>query len=69
MLFQVFSLKNVRISFFLLSSGNMHLCAREHTPFGKLGHSNSRITEEIYLHITKRLEEKQNEQIKDVKIL
>lgn len=35
----------------------------------RLGHSNSRITEEIYLHITKRLEEKQNEQIKSVKIL
>ena len=35
----------------------------------RLGHSNSRITEEIYLHITKKLEEKQNEQIKNVKIL
>ena len=35
----------------------------------RLGHANSRITEEIYLHVTKKLEEKQNEQIKEVKIL
>lgn len=35
----------------------------------RLGHSNSRITEQIYLHVTKKLNEKQNERIKNVKLI
>lgn len=35
----------------------------------RLGHYDSRITREIYLHVTKRLQEKQNAQIRNIKIL
>lgn len=35
----------------------------------RLGHADSRITKEIYLHITEKLKEKENERIKNVKII
>lgn len=35
----------------------------------RLGHYNSRITREIYLHVTKRLEEERDNQIKNIKLL
>lgn len=35
----------------------------------RLGHTNSKITKEIYLHVTERLKEKQNEQLQGIKIL
>ncbi len=35
----------------------------------RLGHSNSNITKEIYLHATKKLQEKENKQIKSIKLL
>jgi integrase len=35
----------------------------------RLGHNDSRITREIYLHVTKKLEEQRNAQIKELKIL
>jgi len=35
----------------------------------RLGHSNSQITKDIYFHITKRMKERDHEQIKSVKIL
>lgn len=35
----------------------------------RLGHSNSKITKDIYYHVTKKMQEKENQQIKDVKIL
>lgn len=35
----------------------------------RLGHYNSRITREIYLHVTKRLEEERYNQIKNIKLL
>ena len=35
----------------------------------RLGHSNSKITREIYHHVTKKMQEKDNQQIKDIKIL
>lgn len=35
----------------------------------RLGHSGSKVTKEIYLHITKKLKERDNEQIRMVKIL
>lgn len=35
----------------------------------RLGHNNSRITEEIYLHVTKRMAERENEQIKSICLL
>ena len=35
----------------------------------RLGHANSKITREIYLHITERLKEKYNQQIASVKII
>lgn len=35
----------------------------------RLGHSNSKITRDIYFHITKKLRERDNAQIKEVKIL
>lgn len=35
----------------------------------RLGHSNSRVTREIYLHVTEKLKEKENEKLKDVKLL
>lgn len=35
----------------------------------RLGHSNSKITEQIYLHVTKKLKEKRNEQIRNVKLI
>lgn len=34
----------------------------------RLGHTDSRITREIYLHVTEKLKEKQNAQIKEIKI-
>lgn len=35
----------------------------------RLGHSNSKITREIYLHVTEKLKEKENERIKNVKLI
>lgn len=35
----------------------------------RLGHENSKVTKEIYLHVTERLKAKDNEQIKNVKII
>lgn len=35
----------------------------------RLGHENSKVTKEIYLHVTKKLKEKDNEQVSAVKIL
>lgn len=35
----------------------------------RLGHSNSKITREIYLHVTEKLREKENERIKSVKLI
>ena len=35
----------------------------------RLGHADSRITREIYLHVTKRLQEKENQKIKEVKLI
>ena len=35
----------------------------------RLGHTDSRITRDIYLHVTKKLEDPQNERLKEVKIL
>ena len=35
----------------------------------RLGHTDSRITRDIYLHVTKKLEDQQNERLKEVKIL
>lgn len=35
----------------------------------RLGHTNSKITKEIYLHATNRLKERENDQIKHIKIL
>lgn len=34
----------------------------------RLGHYNSKITREIYLHVTKRLEEERNNKIRDIKL-
>lgn len=35
----------------------------------RLGHENSKITREIYLHVTEKLQEKDNEQIRKIKII
>lgn len=35
----------------------------------RLGHANSSVTRDIYFHITKKLKERDNEQIKEIKIL
>ena len=35
----------------------------------RLGHSNSRVTREIYLHVTKKLKEKENARLKNIKLL
>ena len=35
----------------------------------RLGHSDSKVTREIYLHITKRLKEQEDEQIRNIKLL
>lgn len=35
----------------------------------RLGHENSKVTREIYLHVTEKLQEKDNEQIRKIKII
>jgi integrase len=35
----------------------------------RLGHENSKVTREIYLHVTERLKEKENEQLKNIRII
>lgn len=35
----------------------------------RLGHTDSRITRQIYLHVTKRMKEEQNKRMKDIKII
>ncbi len=35
----------------------------------RLGHENSAITREIYLHVTKKLKEKDNQEIEKIKII
>ena len=34
----------------------------------RLGHNDSKVTKEIYLHVTQKLESKRNEQLKAIKI-
>lgn len=34
----------------------------------RLGHTNSKVTREIYLHVTKKLQDKRNAEIKEIKI-
>lgn len=35
----------------------------------RLGHADSRITKEIYLHVTKKLQEKERQRIKEMKLI
>ena len=35
----------------------------------RLGHENSQVTREIYLHVTEKLKEKDNDRLKNVKII
>ena len=35
----------------------------------RLGHSDSKVTKEIYLHVTKKLKEKERNRIREIKIL
>lgn len=35
----------------------------------RLGHADSRVTREIYLHVTEKLKEKENDKLKDIKLL
>ena len=35
----------------------------------RLGHANSRVTREIYLHVTERLKEKERERLKGIKLI
>ena len=35
----------------------------------RLGHTNSNVTKEIYLHVTKKMQEKENQQIKSIRLL
>lgn len=35
----------------------------------RLGHADSRITREIYLHVTQKIKERDNERIKEVKLI
>ena len=35
----------------------------------RLGHANSRVTREIYLHVTEKLKEKENERIRDIRLI
>ena len=35
----------------------------------RLGHENSKVTKEIYLHITEKIKQRDNEQLKDIKIM
>ena len=35
----------------------------------RLGHANSKVTREIYLHITEKLKEKEYERIRSVKLI
>ena len=35
----------------------------------RLGHADSRITREIYLHVTQKMKERDNERIKEVKLI
>lgn len=35
----------------------------------RLGHANSRVTREIYLHVTKKLKEKENERLKHINLI
>ncbi len=35
----------------------------------RLGHSNSKITKEIYLHVTSKLEEQRNQALKEINIV
>ena len=35
----------------------------------RLGHTSSKVTKEIYLHVTKKMQEKENQKIKSIRIL
>ncbi len=35
----------------------------------RLGHANSKVTREIYLHVTEKLKEKRNAEMKEVKLI
>lgn len=35
----------------------------------RLGHTSSKVTKEIYLHVTKKMQEKENQQIKSIRLL
>lgn len=57
------ALRHTHASLLLAAGVNIETIAR------RLGHENSQITREIYLHVTEKLTERDNKQIKDVKII
>ena len=57
------SLRHTHASLLLASGVTIDAISR------RLGHENSRVTRRIYLHITKKLKERDNDQIRDLKII
>ena len=57
------SLRHTHASFLLASGVTIDAISR------RLSHENSRVTKRIYLHITQKLKERDNDQIRDLKII
>ena len=57
------SLRHTHASLLLASGVTIDAISR------RLGHENSRVTRRIYLHITQKLKERDNDQIRDLKII
>ena len=57
------TLRHTHASMLLASGVNIETIAR------RLGHENSKVTREIYLHVTEKLTERDNDQIRQAKII
>lgn len=65
--------KNIEITTHVMRHTHTALMAEAEVPLEtisrRLGHSNSKITKEIYYHVTKKMKERDNQLIKEVKLL
>ncbi len=65
--------KNIEITTHVMRHTHTALMAEQEVPLEiisrRLGHANSKITREIYFHVTKKMKERDNQRIKSVKLL
>ena len=65
--------KNINITSHVMRHTHVALLAEQGVPLDvisrRLGHSDSKITREIYFHVTQKMKERDNQRIKNIQIL